>query len=147
MPSGTVVTDLSAPPERVWEIITDFENATSWVPDLVSVRRLDSGPLQVGSQFDQVMNVQGKKMDVTLTIRELDAPRVIAHTGDGGSVKISGKATIIETPDGCRVMNEWGLELSGLMRLAGPVAGAWTRNNIEESMRALRERLQREASS
>ncbi len=143
MPSGTVVADLPASPEKVWEIITDLEHATDWVPDLISVKRLDSGPIRVGSQFDEVMNVQGRKMDVKVTIAQLDAPKVIAHTGEGKSVKINGKATITETPGGCRVMNEWSLELSGLLRLAAPLAGNWTKNNIEHSMRTLRERLEK----
>ena len=137
MPSGQVVTEFSAPPEDVWNIITDFENAPSWVPDLMSVRRIDSGPLAIGSQFEQVMRVQGRNMQIALTIREVDAPRTIAHTGEGKSVKISGRATITETPTGCRVVNEWSIELSGLMKLAAPIAGSWTQNNIEESMRAL----------
>ncbi len=142
MPSGTVVADLPAPPERVWEILTDLENAPSWVPDLVSVRRLDNGPMKAGSQFEQVMNVQGRRMEVTITIREFDAPRVIAHSGEGKSVKITGRASIIETPNGCRVTNDWGLELSGLLKLGSPIAGNWTRNNIEQSMSALRARLE-----
>lgn len=141
MPSGQVVTEISASPQEVWDIITDFENAPSWVPDLLSVRRVDSGPLGVGAQFEQTMRVQGRNMDVVLTVREFDAPRTIAHTGEGKSIKISGRATVTETPKGCRVVNEWGLELSGLMKLASPIAGNWTQNNIQESMKALRRKL------
>lgn len=146
MPSGTVVADLPATPEKVWEIITDLESAPGWVPDLLSVRRLDSGPVGVGSRFEEVMNVQGRKTDMKVTIHEFDAPRVIAHSGEGKSVKIHGRATIAETPNGCRVTNEWRLELSGLLRLAAPLAGNWTKNNIEQSMTALRQRLERDSS-
>ncbi len=141
MPSGTVVANIPASPQRVWEAITDFENAPTWVPDLLSVRRLDTGPLSVGSQFDQVMNVQGRKTEVKLTIRTFDAPTVIAHTGEGKSLKISGRATIEETPDGCRVTNDWGIELSGMLKLASPLAGRWTKSNIEQSMQALKRLL------
>ena len=145
MPSGTVVAEIAATVEQVWEVITDLENAPQWVPDLLSVRRIDSGPLGVGSQFEQVMNVQGRKVEMIVTIEELDAPRVIMHSGNGGSVKIGGRATLSETPDGCSVTNEWTLELSGLLKLASPIAGNWTQNNIEESMRRLRARFEQEA--
>ena len=141
MPSGTVVADFAAPVERVWEIITDLESAPSWVPDLISVRRIDAGPLQVGSRFSEVMRVQGREIDMSVTITEYVAPRLIAHKGEGGPAKIDGRTKIEETADGCRVTNEWSLELSGMLRLASPMAGNWTRNNIESSMRALRLRL------
>lgn len=145
MPSGTVVAEIAATVEQVWDVITDLENAPQWVPDLLSVRRIDSGPLGVGSKFEQIMNVQGRKVEMIVTIEELDAPQVISHSGKGGSVKIGGRATLSETPDGCNVINEWTLELSGLLKLASPIAGNWTQNNIEESMRRLRTRFEHQA--
>ncbi len=147
MPSGTVVAEFPVPAERVWEVITDLENAPTWVPDLVSVQRLDSGPMQVGSRFKEVVNIPGRKVEVTVTIDEFDAPRRIAHSGKGGSVNIGGRTTLVETPDGCRLTNEWSVELSGLLKLATPVAGTWTHNNIEASMAALREKLERDEKS
>ena len=141
MPSGTVVAEFPATVERVWEIITDLENAPSWVPDLISVRRIDSGPTQVGSQFAEVARVQGRKIDMVVTITEYAAPGLIAHEGEGSSVKIDGRTTIVATASGCLVTNDWQLELSGMLKLASPIAGNWTRSNIEASMRALRERL------
>ena len=142
MPSGTVIADLPVSPQEAWDILADLESAPSWVPDLVSVKLVGSGPLGVGSQLDQVMNVQGRTMEVRLTIKQFDAPRVIAHSGEGKSVRISGRTTIAETPTGCRLTNEWNLELSGFLKLAAPLAGNWTRNNIEQSMRALQARLE-----
>ncbi len=126
----------------MWSVLVDIENAPNWVPDLVSVRSLDPGATGIGSRFLEVMNVQGRQMEVTITITEFDAPHTIAHTGEGKSIKISGRATISETPSGCRVTNEWGLELSGLLMLASPLAANWTRNNIEQSMAALKSRFE-----
>lgn len=147
MPSGTVVADFPASPVKVWEILADLESAPGWVPDLISVTKLDSSPVGVGSQFEQVMNVQGRRTDVKVMIKEFDAPRVIAHSGKGKSLKINGRATIAETSTGCTVTNEWSLELSGLLKLAAPLAGKWTKNNIEQSMNALREKLKQASGS
>ncbi|MDA0232897.1 MAG: SRPBCC family protein [Chloroflexi bacterium] len=144
MPSGTVIAEFPATVERVWEKIADLENAPSWVPDLISVRRLDSGPTQTGSRFAEVARVQGREIEMVVTITDYAEPHVIAHEGEGGSVKIGGRTTIDATPTGCRVTNEWRLELSGILRFASPIAGNWTRNNIETSMRELRALLDRE---
>jgi uncharacterized protein YndB with AHSA1/START domain len=138
MPSGTVEADFAASPERVWSVLVDLENAPSWVPDVVSVKKLDSTPIGTGSRFAEVVEVQGRKMDLTVSVTEFDPPRRIAHRGIGKSVEIGGQTSVVPTPTGCRVINEWSLELSGFLKLGSSIAATWTRRNIEASMEALR---------
>ena len=138
MPSGTVEAEFSASPEQVWAVLIDLENAPTWVPDVISVKSLDTEPLGAGSRFAQVIEVQGRRMELTVSITRFDPPRSIAHRGVGKSVEIGGKTTVIPTPAGCRVINEWDLELSGFLKLGSSIAAGWTRRNIEASMEALR---------
>lgn len=141
MPSGSITTDLTATPEQVWAIVSDLESAPEWVPDMVSARRLDSGPLQVGAQFEQVMRVQGRKVTAKVQVAEYREGEVFAHSGEGGPVKFGGRFELTPMATGCRVVNSWWLELSGMFKLASPMAANWARNNIEQSMKALDELL------
>ena len=48
--SFSIQIDIDALPQRVWEVMIDIERWSEWTPSVKQIRRLDKGPIAVGSR-------------------------------------------------------------------------------------------------
>jgi hypothetical protein len=55
----TVLRTVAASPEEAFDAVADFSSAAIWDPGVASARRLDEGPLRVGSRFALRYRVAG----------------------------------------------------------------------------------------
>jgi hypothetical protein len=69
-------------PEEAFDVVADFSSAAAWDPAVASARRLDDGPLRVGSRFALRYRLAGPvTVPLTYEITHLERPdRVVLRT-------------------------------------------------------------------
>ena len=72
---GTGETEISAPPEVVWDVLTEIDRWPSWNPDVKSTS-MDGGLVE-GSEF----RWKAGPGTITSVLQHVDPPRSIAWTG------------------------------------------------------------------
>lgn len=84
MPSTTESITVDRPVADVFHRVADFGQLAEWDPTFDRSRRLDEGPLKVGSAFEVHGETAGQEIDLLLTITAIDAPHRVEYSGRGG---------------------------------------------------------------
>ncbi len=143
----TVSRTIAAPPERVWELVSDLPRMGDWSPENTggSWVKGATGPA-VGARF-KGSNANGKKhwsTDVKVTRCEPGQAFVFDVTAVGFAVATWGY-TIEAAPEGCVVTESWTDNRGLIARKLGGVASGVTdradfnRTSMEATLTALAE--------
>lgn len=101
--------------DQVWQALVDVTDWPRWTPSYTSIKRLDEGPLAVGSR---ARVKQPRLAPTTVEVTELDAGRSFTWVSSAVGVRFVGRHRLVpEAGGGTRI--ELAAELSG--RLAGTV--------------------------
>ena len=94
-----IAVDISAPPDRVWQVMSDVERWAEWTQSVQSVKRLDDGPFRIGSR---ARVKQPKFLPAVWVVTELDAPRSFTWVTRSPGMFASGKHRVEPTARGSR---------------------------------------------
>lgn len=142
-------TDATTPaaPERAFAWMADFTNAAIWDPGIRHVRRVDTGPVRVGSAFDVTLHYVGKDFTMHYEVVELDEP---VHPQGLGRVVLRSETpvltsidtiTVRPSGDGSVVTYEADLRLPGPLRLVDPLLAVGFRRVGDKAAEGLQTHL------
>lgn len=100
-----------------------FENHPRWEAEVLAIRRLDDGPVRVGSRAVMVRSDGGRKNSETeYSVTEFDPPRRIAfdHPDSPLGFALSAEITPVSSTS-CDVTTRVTMQPRGWMRLLEPV--------------------------
>ncbi len=115
--------DVGAPPQQVWDLLTDFSRMPSWSPELVTMLPLLRGGLRVGQQYVGVNKRKSMVWPTRSVVAVLEPGRTLAW-----DTKSSGARWIWELAqnvDGGTTVTHRRPVPSGLTRVSGIFAKAF----------------------
>ena len=88
---------IAAPLERVWSVISDVERWPEWTPTVTRIKRLDDGPLAIGTRASIR---QPKLFPAAWKVIALDPGRSFTWTTSGPGVLVTAHHGVDGLPDG-----------------------------------------------
>ena len=110
MTDYSVSIDIQAPPDRVWAIMSDVRRWHEWTASITSIRRLDEGPLKVGSR---AMVRQPKVPPALWRVTEIEEGRRFTWVTGTPIARATGRHSVEPVDGGSRAT--LSLEYSGIL--------------------------------
>ena len=132
--------------DAAFAFLADFSNAADWDPGVAEARRLEDGPLAVGSEFELVADFFGRRLPLRYRVTQLDAPTRVVFEAENEGLHAVDAISLEKTETGTRVVWDANLSLKGLRYLADlplHVAFQWIGGRAVQGLREALEALAR----
>jgi carbon monoxide dehydrogenase subunit G len=110
----------TAPPARVWAFLSDFTTTQQWDPPTVRTVR-ESGDGGVGTVYRNTSSVLGHESEITYTVIEHEAPRLMRLRGENATFDAVDTIEVGPDGDGTRVHYTADFTPTGVAKLATPL--------------------------
>ena len=118
-----ITTDIAAPTERVWQVMSDTERWPEWTPSVISVKRLEGGPLVIGSR---AVIRQPKFPPALWQVSAIEPGRSFTWVSVAPGLRVVGHHSVEPTAGGSHAT--LSLDLQGIL---GGLWGRMTKNITE----------------
>jgi carbon monoxide dehydrogenase subunit G len=133
-------------PEDAFSFIGDFQNLPDWDPGIASSKRLDSGPLGVGSIYHVVAKFMGARVSMEYEVTRFEPPKRIVLEGRGMNLHAIDDIRFDATGTGTRVQYRADFRFLGSMRWAETIMKPAFNRIAERAMNGMKEALSRRAA-
>ena len=140
MPVVHTSIDLDAPPEKVWEVVSDLDRTGDWV----TIHRgfPEGAPaFHQGAEFKQTIEVAGASFDVTWQLADVREPELVEWNGVGpAGTKARSVYRLHAANGGTRFdyENEFTLPGGSVGEAVGSVLDGRAKREADESLEKLR---------
>ena len=130
-----VSVDIGAPPEVVWEFVSDLRRIPDWIEDTLAMLSVEPEPARLGTVYKERSRIMGPVSRVTTwTIAEFDAPRFQKHDGRVPMMAATSVSFGLE-PSGAGTKFTLVFEYMPGNPLSSLTDGLFVRKNLERGFR------------
>lgn len=129
---------IDRPRGEVAALATDPVNDTRWIGGVERVRRLDEGPIGVGSQVERSARFLGRRLDYVNEVVELEPGSRLRMRSVRGPVPMDITYVFADAGPGTRAAIRVRGEARGAFRMAGPLLGPMVRRSVAADLRRLK---------
>ena len=130
---------IGAPADRVFDYCSTMENELEWNPKVITMERLTTTPLGVGSQYRAEWPGSGKSL---IEITALDRPHSWTAYATGRGLDIAFKGEVAELAQGARLTVTMDLRPKGLLKLASPLLARAMQRTEERNLANLKRTIE-----
>lgn len=133
----TATVDVNAPVTEVFDGWAALERSPEHQKPTIERRRLNNGPLGVGTRYQATDQWPGRKVSFEMVITAYERPSLIAAEWDQ-PMDGSWRATFSESGSGTTMDFETAIEPGGWMGLLEPVMRRWARRQLAGGLDSFR---------
>ena len=133
--------DINRPVGQVAEFLSVNENALLWQAGLLETRRT-SDSNDVGSTWTDVIQVLGRRIELSFIVTEYEPEAKFAFKSTAGPIPVSGSYTMEPVGDSTRVTFTLEGEPGGFFRVAEPIVKRITLRQWEANLANLKDLLE-----
>ena len=134
--------EIARPPADVFPWLLEEDKVPRWTGHLERYERVDGGPLGPGSKVRQVLDVSGRRIDVTLEVTAYEPPSGAQTRFSTNGIEVVSSYALEAAGAGTRLTQSIEAKPSGLTaRMLVPVVQPRLEQKLTEDLERLRAEL------
>ncbi len=136
-------TEIAAPPQRVFEFVSELDNLPRWQSGILSTEKTTSGPMQPGERAHVVRQLMGQRIAADLVVTAYEPPRRLELKSEVSGVRAVAVLDVAAADaDRSRVTFTMQIAASGFASFMEGMVASAAKTDITNSLQMLRRELE-----
>ena len=133
------------PVEELFEVVTNPETYSQWMPGCLGARQTSEGPMGVGATYTDTGRLLGLREEGTIVVTRYEPNRKFGVKTTSGPIRGEGAYTFEPVEGGTKVTLAFEAELGGFFKLAKPIVARALKRQGEGNLAGLKDLLEAHA--